>query len=53
MLLDLIVTADPGSAGLAPALAAAGFALLRAGLLGDFTAVPATIEYLAADTALL
>ena len=53
LLLDLIVTADPGSAGLAPALAAAGFALLRAGLLGDFTAVPATIEDLATDTALL
>ena len=53
LLLDLIVTADPGSAELAPALAAAGFALLRAGQLGDFTAVPATIEDLATDTALL
>lgn len=53
LLRELIVTADPGSADLAPALAAVGFTLLRAGLLGDFTAVPATIEELATDTAVL
>ena len=53
LLLDLIVGADPGSADLAPALAAAGFAVLRAGLLGDLSAVPVTIEDLATDTAVL
>jgi hypothetical protein len=53
LLLDLIVAADPASADLAPALAAAGFALLRAGLLGDLGAVPSTIQDLATDTAVL
>jgi len=53
LLEDWIVTADPGSAELAPALAAAGFAVLRAGLLGDFSAVPSAIQGLASDTAVL
>jgi len=53
LLVDLIVGADPGSAGLAPAVAAAGFAVLRAGLLGDLSAAPATIEDLATNTAVL
>lgn len=53
LLEDWIVTADPGSAGIAPALAAAGFAVLRAGLLGDFSAVPSAIAGLASDAAVL
>lgn len=53
LLYDLIVAADPASADLAPALAAAGFALLRAGLLGDDAAVPSTIVGLVTDDALL
>ena len=53
LLEDWIVTADPGSAELAPALAAAGFAVLRAGLLGDFSAVPSALQGLASDTAVL
>jgi len=53
LLIDLIISADPGSAELAPAVAAAGFAVLRAGLLGELSAVPATIEDLATDAAVL
>ena len=49
LLRDLIIAADPASADLAPVLAEAGFALLRAGLLGEYAAVPSTIAGLATD----
>lgn len=51
LLRDWLTGAGLGE--LAPALATAGFEVLRAGLLGDFSAVPATIAALAADEALL
>lgn len=53
LLTDLIVAADPASADLAPAIAAAGFALLRAGLVGDLGTVPGTIAGLATDATVL
>ena len=53
LLAELIVAADPASADLAPAIAAAGFALLRAGLIGDLGTVPGTIAGLATDAAVL
>ncbi len=53
LLTDLIVAADPASADLAPAIAAAGFALLRAGLIGDLGTVPGTIAGLATDATVL
>lgn len=53
LLTGLIAAADPGLAELAPRLAAAGFAILKAGLLDDFSAVPALISGLATDPAVL
>ena len=53
LLTDLIVAGRPASADLAPAIAAAGFALLRAGLVGDLGTVPGTIAGLATDATVL